>query len=117
MASIVQAVPHFKTIRGTLHIVDKMKITNQKKLMAKTRATEWFQKRQKSDKLCPYSWKVTSPVHNRLPRCIIKAECKKCNKLLCNPLFNHMSVRYTNKHNGEHTWQTIPIPVAFVYKL
>lgn len=84
LASLVQAAPRFKTIRGPLHIV------NKKQLMTKTRATA-----------CVVS-KMAQTVHNRLPRCIIKAECKACDTLLCNPLFYHIFVRYTNKLNDEH---------------
>ena len=116
MASGIQAAPLYLQIKSATH-PSNTNIIHQKQLIANITASTWFQKPQ-NDKRCPYTWKVTAPVHDRFPRQIIEAECKKCNKLLCKPLYYHIFVRYTHKVNGKHsTWQSIRIPVAFIYKL
>ena len=79
--------------------------------------SQWFTK-ERSSKIssnCPFTWKMSKLQHNRLPRHVVEAECKKCSPS-CKPLLYHLTVRIddgTNKMN----WTTISVKVAYIYDL
>ena len=99
-------------MEGPLHLVDRGRITHQRKLIASIRNSDWFQKITTFDKLCPSTWKVTRPVHNRFPRRIVEAKCKgKKVCKFCKPLYYNLLVQFTE--NDKRTWKIHRVAVAF----
>ena len=97
----------------SLHPVDLRRVNNLKQLIENVSASSWFKIQRKSNHLCPYTWKVSQPVHNRFPRHAIEAECndqEKCK--FCDPLYYHLLVRFTG--DGKKIWRSYRVVVAFI---
>jgi hypothetical protein len=79
--------------------------------------SQWFTKPRTSKTIsdCPFTWKMSEPQHNRLPRHVVEAECISCS-LSCKPLVYHLTVRINDGPNKRY-WTTIPVKVAYIYDL
>ena len=87
-----------------------------------SRITEssWYIRRPKlapNPRRCPYEWKTSEPVNNRLPRHITQAVCDpgKCDNE-CLPLVYYLPVRIDPKDGGQKYWTYERVNVSFVFK-